>query len=106
MLQYLEIEKTDVVLDAGCGEGFYAMVFNTLYGCKICAVDNDASILKMAKSWLKNEGNIEFNQGDLSNIEYLDNYFDKVVCSEVLEHITEIREPYARFFVSPSRVGH
>ncbi len=89
MLDYLRISQSDVVLDAGCGEGFYSMIFSNLYGCRVIAVDSDTKILDMAKMWLKDDPNINFQVASLNNLGYPDNYFDKIVCSEVLEHIPD-----------------
>jgi SAM-dependent methyltransferase len=89
VLEYLQINSHDVVLDAGCGEGFYPMIFSKLYNCRVCAIDSDEKILEKAKIWIKENGNIDFKLGDLCKLEYPNNYFDKIVCSEVLEHIPD-----------------
>jgi len=52
MLDYLDIQPGDNILDMGCGEGFYSMVLDNLYDCKITAVDFDPEILALAHKWL------------------------------------------------------
>jgi SAM-dependent methyltransferase len=98
VLEYLQVNSNDIVLDAGCGEGFYSMMFSRLYSCHICAIDNDERILEKAKIWMNENGNVDFKLGNLCKLEYSNNYFDKIVCSEVLEHIPEeagaVRELY------------
>ena len=98
MTEYLDIKPDDLVLDAGCGEGFYSMVFSNLYGCKVFAVDNDEYILDSAKSWNEGFKNIEFKKGDLTKIEFPENCFDKAVCTEVLEHIVDDKKAAAELF--------
>lgn len=98
MVEYLEIKPTDLVLDAGCGEGFYSMVFSNLFNCKVSAVDNDDSILKNAKNWLEGFKNVEFKKGDLCNIEFPSDYFDKAVCTEVLEHIVDDKKAASELY--------
>jgi ubiquinone/menaquinone biosynthesis C-methylase UbiE len=87
MLDYLDIQDGDLILDMGCGEGFYAMIFEQLYECKVIAVDYDKKLLAMAKEWLKDSEKITFELGDICNLRFSDNYFDKIICTEVLEHI-------------------
>lgn len=98
IIDYLDIKDTDKVLDAGCGEGFYTMVFNRLYGCDISAVDSDVRILDKAKQWLTNGSKVNVQQGDLCNLNYPDKFFDKVVCSEVLEHIVDDKKATSELF--------
>lgn len=89
VLEYLNIKDGDKVLDAGCGEGFYTMVFNELYGCEIEAIDFDPGILEKASRWIKNDKKVNVTSGDICNMIFSSDSFDKVVCSEVLEHITD-----------------
>ncbi|KKS03406.1 MAG: Methyltransferase type 11 [candidate division WWE3 bacterium GW2011_GWE2_42_25] len=98
MLDYLDIQPGENILDMGCGEGFYSMVFDNLYDCKITAVDYDPEILSLAHKWLDGRKNVSLEQGDITKLRFPDNYFDKIVCTEVLEHIdddvTAIKELY------------
>lgn len=89
MLEYLEIQDGDHILDMGCGEGFYALIFDKLYNCKVTAVDYDEHIMGMAKEWLKESKKVTFEIGDICNLRFKDNTFDKIVCTEVLEHIVD-----------------
>lgn len=89
MLEYLDIQPGDHILDMGCGEGFYAMIFDQLYDCKVTAVDYDEFMLNKAKEWLKDSKKITFETGDICNLRFNDNTFNKIVCTEVLEHIVD-----------------
>lgn len=89
MLDYLDIQPGEHILDMGCGEGFYSMIFSNLYDCNITAVDYDPEILGLAHKWLDGRIGVRLEQGDITNLRFPDNFFDKIVCTEVLEHITE-----------------
>lgn len=86
----LEIKEGERILDCGCGEGFYVMVIDSLFPkVKIVGFDYDRSILKKAKKWLQKRRNITWILGDIYQIPFKDNYFDKIILSEVLEHLPD-----------------
>ncbi len=89
MLSFLNIKSGDLILDMGCGEGFYSLILDRLYDCKVIGVDYDDKILDLAKGWLKGSKKVSLEIGDICNLRFKDNYFDKVICSEVLEHIDD-----------------
>ncbi len=89
LLEYLELQEEDLVLDAGCGEGFYLMVLSELYNCRVVGIDNDNDLLKMAERWVAKYKNVTIQKQNLTTLNFPDNYFDKIICSEVLEHIVE-----------------
>lgn len=89
MIDYLDIQEGDQILDMGCGEGFYSMIFDQLYNVKVTAVDYDDEIMGMAKEWLKDSNKVSFEKGDICNLRFKDNTFDKIICTEVLEHIVD-----------------
>lgn len=86
---YLQLKPDDLVLDAGCGEGFYEVLFRELRGCRVEAVDFDPHILSMAMRWVRDQRGLPFRRANLLNLPYEDNTFDKIVCSEVLEHVPD-----------------
>ena len=98
IVKYLDIKKGDIVLDIGCGEGFYPMILSELYNCKIYAIDHDEEILSLARTHLKGKKNIELSTGDIYKLEFKNNYFDKIICSEVIEHLEKdndaVKETY------------
>ena len=90
---YLDVKDGDNVLDCGCGEGFYTMVFSELYDVHITAFDHGADLLEKAATWTSNKNNIEFVNGDISNgLPFEDCSFDKIIFSEVLEHLDRDRD--------------
>ncbi|GIW69587.1 MAG: hypothetical protein KatS3mg101_0334 [Patescibacteria group bacterium] len=89
MVEYLDVQPGEKILDMGCGEGFYSMIFDELYQCEIYAVDCDPKILSLARKRLEGRGQIKIEEGDITSLKFPDSYFDKIVCTEVLEHVTE-----------------
>ena len=67
-----------IALDAGAREGFFSVIL-TDYFDSVIALD-------LSKPNINHE-KIILVKGDITNLEYQDNYFDIVVCTEVLEHI-------------------
>ena len=67
------INKNDKVLDVGCGKGRY-----------INRLDCDRYACDIADS--SKYVNAKFSIGSCLNLPYEDNYFDKIICSECLEH--------------------
>ncbi len=98
MLDYLDIQTGDKILDMGCGEGFYSMIFDQLYDCQVIAVDYDDAIMGMAKEWLKGSTKVTFELGDICNLRFPNDYFDKIICTEVLEHITDHKKATSELY--------
>jgi len=86
-IQYIEENiEGPRVLDAGCGEGLLIKRLLTskknlwLYGF-------DLSIYRLKE--IPNHERLEIKQADIYHTGYEDDFFDTVVCSEVIEHLTE-----------------
>ena len=84
---FLSLGKNDVFLDAGCAFGYFtcyaAMIVKEAVG-----IDIEPWRLKRAEETKKelNLKNVSFRHANIYRIPYPDNYFDKVLCAEVLEH--------------------
>lgn len=100
LLDYLDIKDGEKILDAGCGEGFYTMIFHELWpNCQIYPFDYDKKIMSMAQRWFsKKEKNIFWQIGDLTKTPYKTNFFDKIICTEVLEHIPDDKKATAELY--------
>lgn len=94
----LKVKDSDLVLDAGCGEGFYILLLASLYKCKIVGFDNDSKILKAAKKRTSGLTNITLDKYTILNLPYKDNSFDKIICSEVIEHINNDKKAISELY--------
>jgi SAM-dependent methyltransferase len=90
-LERLRVGPGDLVLDAGCGEGRHC--FGCLErGASVVGLDLDFDSLRDASKALRSRaaelgGLGHMNQGDAFFLPYRDETFDRVICSEVMEHV-------------------
>lgn len=79
-----------VGLDAGCNGGF--IVFN-LVGRrtkKMYGIDMSPGFIRNNIKYAKNNrltNKVDFKVGDIHKLPYKDNFFDFIICSEVIEHV-------------------
>ena len=88
IFKILEKEKPKRVLDAGCGRGFYPNAVS-LYSFprEIVGIDINSEYLKQAKDQISDK-RVKLLKKSIYSTDFPDNYFDLVICSEVLEHLT------------------
>jgi SAM-dependent methyltransferase len=94
-LERLEVGPGDLVLDAGCGEGRHC--FGCLErGARVVGLDIDFPSLRDASKRLRGralelDSLGEMTQGDAFHLPFADETFDRVICSEVMEHVHDYR---------------
>lgn len=87
VLEYLEIGPEDLVLDCGCGLGWFLHVIGSLTACRLTGSDFDVPRLAAARRALG--GRAPVSASDILALPYRDATFDKIVLSEVLEHLPD-----------------
>lgn len=95
--KHLGLTAGDRVLDLGCGEGRHVHGLYLLGGLEIFGVDLDqASLDKAAQGLatlatpaLDETTQVTFETGDATALRFEDDYFDAVICSEVMEHLPD-----------------
>jgi SAM-dependent methyltransferase len=94
-LERLRVRPGERLLDAGCGEGRHC--FGALErGARVVGLDLDRDSLKMGAGPLRNRAK-ELDSfgamihGNTFALPFADASFDKVICSEVMEHVHDYR---------------
>lgn len=124
LLNYFVNFKTDdVVLDAGCGDGFMASEIAKKV-CRVVGTDVDAAIIELDRKCI-NRNNLKFICADLTNDRAIEEIlegplhtgFTKVICLDALEHMGQpegVMKNFARllqpkgevFITVPVDCGH
>ncbi len=81
----LQIKHREKVLDAGCGTGYLLHYIMDEKG-KGYGIDISHDAIGLAKRSFPQHS---FRQGSLTKLPYPSNYFDKIYCFNVIEHIAD-----------------
>lgn len=94
MVEFLQPSPGERILDCGCGMGFYLKVLSVIEKAHYFGLDGDARALRFAQQALDGRG-ADLVRGDVLHLPYADASFDKVLLTEVLEHLTDDRQGLA-----------
>jgi SAM-dependent methyltransferase len=86
ILDYLDPRPEDRVLDCGCGLGWVIKVFDEVAPSQLTGIDSDLTRLRRAQAELDR---VPISAGSVMALPYPDGHFDKVILSEVLEHVPD-----------------
>jgi SAM-dependent methyltransferase len=113
--RHLRIEPGDWLLDLGSGNGRHT-IEACRWPCRVLSVDVDLEELRRARFFLRapegmtpfgpyprherpgTPGRADFILADAQHLPFKDNAFDKVLCTEVLEHIPDDRAGIRELF--------
>lgn len=88
LLDYLELHDGERIFDCGCGMGFYLMAMSRLRSLRLVGLDGDMGRL----CWAQRERvPASLLTGNILDLPFADASFDKVLMSEVLEHLSDDR---------------
>ncbi len=79
-----KINEGDKMLDAGCGPAIFYERLSKLKKFDYTGIDNSKKVVDYCKKKFKKAN---FDVSDLYNLNFKDNYFDIVLCVDVLEHV-------------------
>ncbi len=99
-----QLDKEDLsnqlVLEVGCGRGGLSNFIASLpqppakvYGC-----DFSEGALSVARSRFSSASNIIWQQEDIQALSFPDNYFDKVISCETIEHVPNPKKALAELY--------
>lgn len=98
-LNAVALESGEKVLDVGSGPGFLAKLLlekvkpnGSIYG-----IDVSDFLLNVARSNINEKERLEFSYGDATELPFSDEYFDTVVCTQVLEYVNEVDKALMEF---------
>ena len=93
-LELLNPQKSDIILDAGCGDGSWD--FRIAKKCKkIIGVDiSKNAFLKSKKKALKN---MSFQKMNIESLKFPNKSFDKIYCVEAIEHLLHYEKALKEF---------
>lgn len=92
LVRYLQPEPGQAILDLGCSRGFYVKAMEA-YTDGVVGVDISEASLNEAVS-----SRVQY--GDITNLAFEDNSFDKAYSLHTVEHIPDLR----KFFIEIARV--
>lgn len=97
----LPLNRGDLVLDAGCGEGRHTFECSR-HDCGVLGMDLSHQSLLKARYVLRQmekreeaKGRVLLLRGDALRFPFADETFDKVICAEVIEHVEDDRKGVA-----------
>ena len=97
----IPLDRGDVVLDAGCGEGRHTFECFR-HECAVLGMDLSHQSLLKARYVLgqmekrkEAKGRVLLLRGDALRFPFADETFDKIICAEVIEHVDDDRKGVA-----------
>jgi len=88
IIKYVNPNKGERILDAGCGIGYYSFELVTKFGCKVDGIDIDAEDIELANQIAQRTqvSNVNFSVCDVCKLRFNDETFDKVILINRTNH--------------------
>ena len=95
LVEFLSPGDGETLLDAGCGLGFYLSVLSALTRCTLIGLEFDETRIRHAALAAPAATLV---RGDITSLPFHQAAFDKVLASEVLEHLPDDAAALAELF--------
>jgi 2-polyprenyl-3-methyl-5-hydroxy-6-metoxy-1,4-benzoquinol methylase len=77
-----------IVLDIACGTGYGSKLLIDAGAKEVIGIDINRDTINYASDKYRNKG-LQFHVGDITKIDYKNNYFDIITCFETIEHVKD-----------------
>ena len=92
LLKYIDFKENQKFLEIGCGNGAACKHIAKMYNLQVTGVDVDPDQIQNAMKDTEKIHNIQFFEGDSTNLKFSDNDYEIVYSSGVLHHISNWRK--------------
>lgn len=89
VFEWIEPTDADLILDGGCGRGFYLKYIRVLCSASLIGVEVEQDVARLARAALANDARLAVLNANLYDLPFAPSIFDKAVLSEVLEHVDD-----------------
>ncbi len=89
IFEWLDPQDADRILDAGCGRGFYLNFIRCVSRARVVGVELELPYLQIAQRALAGLPDVGLLNASLYDLPFPDAAFDKIILSEVLEHVPD-----------------
>lgn len=96
IISELDVKHGEIVLDSGCGDGLYLKTLRELGAYKIFGYDLEERSLRLAQYNINRT--VPVTCGNICALPFADNTFDKIYCTEVVEHVPEDRKALSELY--------
>jgi ubiquinone/menaquinone biosynthesis C-methylase UbiE len=88
VLEYIDPQPGERILEDGCGLGFFVHLLCRLSEAKVYGIELDRRRMQPALDD-EHSSKARLGLGDVTRLPFADASFDKLICSEVLEHLDD-----------------
>jgi len=88
IVKELDVKPKDKILECGCGRGFHLNILRELSRATLYGIDINRKHLQIAKKQLAKK-DVKIKYASVYALPFKDKFFDKVLLSEVLEHLED-----------------
>ncbi|HMO02362.1 MAG TPA: class I SAM-dependent methyltransferase [Oligoflexia bacterium] len=91
LLAHLSPKPEQLLLEIGCGRGYFINMINKIFNCKAIGIELDSDIAQLAMENLKSNTPL-LARANALNLPFNNNTFDRILMTEVLEHIEDDKQ--------------